>query len=271
MDRVGFAGDWHGNFKWARNCIRAFASQGIGTVFHLGDFGLWPGADGEEYLQRLHQECDSSSVALFITLGNHEDYDRVSSMSTDGDGWMFIERYPLFRFAPRGHIWEHSGALFASLGGAVSIDRGTRIPGRTWWPDEAIGENDVAALRRNLNAFGGGVVDIMLTHDAPAGVTRQGIVPRPSWVTEEIEFDAWQGRLLLAEACDVAQPRSLLHGHWHEWHHDVLTGAGYVTEVWALPEDGNWRNCISGIPTPGIGITEATYVLTGGEVPPLKP
>jgi hypothetical protein len=256
LGQVGFAGDWHGNTAWAGHCVGAFANAGISRVFHLGDFGLWPGEDGKRYLQGLHDACDAAELTLFVTLGNHEDYDRVSRMRTDDSGWLYMDDYPLFRFAPRGHVWRSEGVLYASLGGAGSVDMRHRTPGKSWWPQEAITAEDVAALSANLEAVGGGRVDVMLTHDAPAGLIRRGMMPRPSWITEEVEAYCWQGRVLLAEACDIAQPRSLLHGHWHDWYEDDFEGDGYQVKVWGLPEDGKVRNCVTASPEAGAGVAK---------------
>lgn len=263
---VGFAGDWHGNDHWATQCVRVFGELGLDTVYHLGDFGLWPGYEGKHYLRRLHEACETAGVTLFITLGNHEDYDRVALMRTDEDGWLFLKDYPLFRFAPRGHVWRVGDVVFASLGGAGSIDKHHRKPGRSWWPQEAIVAEDVAALRDNLALAGlgpEGRVDVMLTHEAPAGLRREGMVPRPSWLSEEVEHYCWSGRVVLAEAVELARPHALLHGHWHDWYQDEFTGAGFSTRVWGLPEDGNFRNCLVGVPVAGVGLVEARLALAG--------
>lgn len=258
---VGFAGDWHGNEAWSCHGVETFARLGVDTVYHLGDFGLWPGREGKFYLERLHKTCAQFDVRLFITLGNHEDYDRVAVMQTDEDGWLFLKNYPLFRFAPRGHVWCHSGAVFASMGGAGSVDIHHRTPGKSWWAQEAIVPADVDALTANMAAAGVERVDVMLTHDAPAGVHRRGMMPRPRWITEEVEKYCHDGRVVLAEGVEVARPRVLLHGHWHDWYDDQFEGAGFVTKVWGLPDDGNWRNLAVGEPTAGVGLTDFGFAI----------
>ena len=42
---VGLAGDWHGNTDWAVMCLDLFKDQDISTIYHLGDFGVWPWGD----------------------------------------------------------------------------------------------------------------------------------------------------------------------------------------------------------------------------------
>ena len=38
-------GDWHGDVGFGLDAIRSAAAAGVGTMLHVGDFGLdWPGA-----------------------------------------------------------------------------------------------------------------------------------------------------------------------------------------------------------------------------------
>lgn len=259
--RTAFAGDWHGNAYWARLCLTGFAAAGCSTVYHLGDFGLWPGADGKDYLVRVHRALDEHDQTLYIILGNHEDYDRVSQMHTDDAGWLYLTDYPRMRFAPRGHVWLDGQTRMAALGGATSIDRAFRKPGRSWWAEEEITKADVQALVENVGEQGWERVDVFLTHDAPAGPRRIGFNPKPAWFTEEIEHDAWAGRLLLREATDNVKPRWLLHGHWHDYYRDVIEGvdaegSDYTCEVIGLADDGNPRNVITACLTPKVGLTD---------------
>lgn len=259
--RTAFAGDWHGNVSWARRCLAGFASAGCSTIYHLGDFGLWPDAAGKDYLVRVHRALDEHEQSLYIILGNHEDYDRVSRMRTDDAGWLCLKNYPRMRFAPRGHVWLDGQTRMAALGGATSIDRGFRIPGRSWWPEEEITQANVQTLAANVAEQGWDRVDVFLTHDAPAGLPRIGFNPKPAWFTEEIERDAWAGRVLLREATDNVKPRWLLHGHWHGYYRDTIEGVDaarhdYTCEVIGLADDGNPRNVLTARLTPGVGLTD---------------
>ncbi len=161
--------------------IRLFAAQGISTIYHVGDFGLWPGATGEYFLKTLHRACVDRDLEMFIVLGNHEDYHRAAAMQLDEQGWLCLESYPRFHFAPRGHAWiDAHGARFAALGGAGSIDRNTRRIGIDWWPQEELTQFDCDRLVTNVRSQQWARVDVMLTHDAPAGLRRLGMTARPA-------------------------------------------------------------------------------------------
>lgn len=256
---TGIAGDWHGNGAWATHVLGAFAARGVRVAYHAGDFGLWPGSHGKQYLQRVHRALEANDQELFIVLGNHEDYDRVAVMRAGEDGWLRLRDYPRLRFAPRGHAWIDRGCAMAALGGAFSIDKGFRAEGRDWWPQESITSDDCAALAGNVRAMGWQAVDVLITHDAPAGLTRKGLHPKPAWFTEEIQAEAYRQRVLLRDAADQVAPRWLAHGHWHEWARDGwdgidASGAAYRCEVVGLASDGLPGNAIVAELVPGRGL-----------------
>lgn len=259
---VGFAGDWHGNLPWARSRLQLFAAAGVSTVYQVGDFGLWHGPSGKKFLRVVNATCEESDIRLDVVLGNHENYDRVKVMRSDDDGWLFLKDYPRIRFAPRGHTWTDAGGTrFAALGGAGSIDRNLRRPGVSWWPEEELSEDDCAALVRNVRRESWQRVDVMLTHDAPAGLRRLGVRPTPVWLTPEVQEYCDVQRVRLRAAMDEVAPRSLVHGHWHGSYRDgwdglTSTGADYRCEVVGLPEDDILANAITAIPVPGVGLSE---------------
>lgn len=63
---------------------------------------------------------------------------------------------------PRPARLTIDGRSVLSLGGGTSVDRGSRIEGLTWWPDEAITDEHVAA------AIAGGPANLVLAHESPA-------------------------------------------------------------------------------------------------------
>lgn len=264
MALIGFAGDWHGNTAWAQSCLKMFASHGVTQVYHVGDFGVWPGPEGEKFLRRTAKVADSFGQTLYIVLGNHENYDRVARMDLDSDGWLTLPAYPALKFAPRAHAWQDShGVSFAALGGAGSIDRNLREEGKTWWQAEEITDTDVAAfaslpLLRAIAGNDSPPVDIMLSHEAPAGLLRGG-GPLPHFATPEVLHYCQEQRVRLRTAVEVARPRWLIHGHWHQFIHDALEGITvdsqeFHTQVIGLDRDGSQDNCVLADIAPGRGI-----------------
>jgi hypothetical protein len=215
-DYIGVAGDWHGNKGWARMRILDFADLGITKILHLGDFGVWNGNSGDKYLHRVNHVLNDNNQKIYVTLGNHEDYVRVSRFSPvlegPDKGWFHERAYPNILYASRGFRWEWSGTSFVSLGGANSIDRAYphRIENFSWWSGEQISYGDVIRTRE------GGYADVFLAHDCPEGVPLFGghKAGKGNWSYEDLEY-AEKSRKSLRSAVDRVQPRLFLHGHYH--------------------------------------------------------
>lgn len=258
--RVGIAGDWHGNTRWAGKVLDDFAAAGITRVYQVGDFGVWPGQGGIDFLASIDARLAGHGQHLFVIPGNHEDYDQLDALPHDAEGWLSHAGYPRIRFAPRGHTWDAGGTRFAALGGAGSIDRIPRTPGVSWWPQEEITDADVATLTANVAERGWDRIDVLLTHEAPAGVRRVGIRRGPAWLTPEVEHYCNTQRIRLREAVDAVAPFDVVHGHWHDWYHDQIDGirpdgTQYTSVVRGLSCDGMLEHAGIAEVTPGEGIT----------------
>lgn len=261
MDTVGFAGDWHGTTHAAIRRLNALAGRGVQHIYQVGDFGLWPGWQGERYLADLHEVCERNDQILYIVLGNHDDHTRHASMDVHANGWKILHDYPRLWFAPRAHTWlDSNGVRFASLVGAGSIDIAFRREGVSWWREEEITEEDCAELVDKVRARKWDRVDIVLTHDAPAGLVRLGMQPPPNYLTPEIAKYCWEQRVRLRTAMDAIAPRTLVHGHWHESFRDGWEGVrtdteeGYYCRVVGLPNESWKDNAVSAVLQAGVGI-----------------
>src|SRR4029078_12562241 len=157
--RIAIAGDWHANTAWARKMIDHAKEQGATAIIHLGDFGWnYPRffvADMPRMLRRAGLVC-------YWVDGNHEDFPRLQAYPI-GPGGLRKVAASLFHL-PRGHRFPLGGVRFLACGGAVSVDRHRRVEGHTWWPQETITAQDIAACEH------GGKTDVLLSHDCPAGV-----------------------------------------------------------------------------------------------------
>lgn len=217
--KVALVGDWHGNDRWAISVLDRLASEGVTTVYQLGDFGLWPGFEGENYLQNIVTACEGLGITLWITPGNHEDYSQIEDPENfDGEvpPLQVLAEGPGFQVAilPRGYSWEIGGKKFLSFGGAPSIDFQFRKPGRSWWAEEMIRDSDIMRLEDR------GEIDVMLAHDSPDGGTAavQKIIDTPShlsgWSDKALEY-AREGRIKMNQAVELVDPRVFAHGHYH--------------------------------------------------------
>ena len=229
---IGLAGDWHGNGRWARHVLESMAAAGVTVVEQLGDFGVWPGVQGQQYLDEVQGAARRAGITVYVTPGNHEDYDQINAMPVGDDGLQHWEGRPNIALRPRGMRWELGGRTFVSLGGAPSIDYQGRTEGVSWWKEEMITEEEALAVAE------GGYADIMLAHDSPDGGTRrvQSIIANPSsWSYAGLAY-AKQGRALMNLAYMGVKPLLFAHGHYHVW--DDSGEEDAVTRFLSLNADG---------------------------------
>lgn len=231
--RIVVAGDWHGAAPWAIDVIRRTAGQRIRTIVQVGDLGVGPWfGRPDAFLPRLDERLDRAGVRLLVVPGNHENYDTLVAAPLDDDGTIVLgER---IRALPRGHRWTIGGRRFGALGGATSVDRGSRLPGGSWWAAEAITLGDVEAL-------GDEPVDILVTHEAPAGV----LLVSPLQVPDDLRRVADYGRRLVRRAVENTRPAVHLCGHWHQrWTDDLVRDDGGVTRVEVLDREETPGNAV---------------------------
>jgi hypothetical protein len=100
--RIGVAGDWHGDTRWARTYIAQLAEHEVRSLFHLGDFGIWPGPRGRLFISDLNSACIKHRTHLHHP-GNHDDYDQIEELPILDDGLAWLTDH--IAVIPRGHRW----------------------------------------------------------------------------------------------------------------------------------------------------------------------
>jgi len=245
--RIVVAGDWHGNAGWAQHVIGMAAGRlddknpsALRIIFHLGDFGVWPGEAGEKYLRQVSEALRAADMVLWFVDGNHEDFPQMHA-KVERNRRMFpggigeTEIAPDIYWQPRGTRWMWHGRQWLALGGAVSLDKAIRAEGETWWPEEEITDE------QEREVIGGGHADVMVTHDCPAGVTHTYPPPPPFWDVRDLaRGDAHQERL--QRVVDAVQPSHLMHGHLHRSYQRVCDFGYGPVEVTGLNRDGEKWN-----------------------------
>jgi len=218
---VTVTGDWHGESDFVEAVVRAapVGRAGRPVLLQLGDFGIWPGRSGARFLDRLEVVLHERDAIVLFVDGNHEDHPQLLAGPLRADGLRVVR--PRVYHLPRGFRWTWHGLSWLALGGAHSIDWATRVAGTDWWPaQEALTVVDVGA------AAAAGPVDILVSHDCPAGVSIPGIRdPAPGQPPElhrELVIESMH-RLLLRSVVEWTQPDRVLHGHYHKRHDGTLT------------------------------------------------
>lgn len=211
MTQIGLLGDVHGNFTWMHYALDKFNSRGIDTILQLGDLGISSDARGMWFAKSINYLLNTHRQTMYVTPGNHEDYDEIERVPIAEDGWQHYRPHVLL--APRGHRWTWDDRTFVSLGGAASVNRERLLSysKKAWWEQEAITQADVDLT------VAGGQADVMVAHDAPHGIKTivSGVKGNPmGFEKQDLEY-AEEGRTLMTEAFMGVQPKVFLHGHYH--------------------------------------------------------
>lgn len=223
--RVAIAGDWHGDIWVGTRALEDIRKLGVQRVLHLGDFGVG------FYKRSLSPVLIDLDMEIWVTLGNHENYDLVRQLPVENGVATLDDRILLL---PRGHAWEDDGVRFLSLGGASSIDRSQRRPGWSWWADELITQADVETA---ITSSPSGT-DILLTHEAPeiAGVV-EGF-PFGYWPLED-EKTSLSQRKLVEQVWQGTKPYRTFHGHHHKRYDREV---GYGQWIHGLADNNDPKN-----------------------------
>lgn len=210
-------GDTHGSLPAIKYALNVARREGCGRVVQVGDFGF--GWDLELPMeQRFEHQVNilakKYDVDFFWLDGNHENFDELENRVDFGSSAPEQMLSNLW-YLPRGATWSWDGCQFMSLGGAYSIDKHRRVEAISWWPQELLTRAQVeAALDR-------GPVDVLLAHDAPAGIP----VLENNMIPHHVSFANRKAVLAVMEA---VQPKLLVHGHYHYPYTDVLRGVSVV-------------------------------------------
>lgn len=226
MANIGFLGDTHGNTRFTIEAIKEAHNRNCETILQLGDFGIWDHIPaGVRFLDDVDAELEKREMKLIFCDGNHECFDRLYDddiYPVSDDGFRRVRKN--IWHAPRGHIWEMGGVTFMAMGGAHSIDgpKGAWPQGRgpgydrihglfdlgAWWPQETIKVDEAQqAIERALDwKETNGNIDVLISHDCPAGVSIPNIHGYPAGNSN---------RELLAQVCDAADPNYIFCGHYH--------------------------------------------------------
>jgi hypothetical protein len=199
------------------------------TVLHVGDFGLdWPGPKRGRYESKLNRYLLELGVTLIVSGGNHDNWDTLEKLPVEADGLATFRSN--IRVLPRGGRTLTDGLVVGALGGAFSVDQAQRTEGKDWWRNEEPTREDAQKL------VAGGPVDILIFHDAPAGVPLKGDFKPPLAVRSRAE----QTRVLLRQVVDTLAPPNVFCGHWHQRRiHELTHQDGRISRVDVLNKENS--------------------------------
>jgi len=230
-----FSGDFHAGSVGELDCITKEAllerhgREKYNLIkYHiiLGDGGfMWP--DNQENDEYNYKTLARRPFPVLCVIGNHEPILGMDNMTeTDigiGESVYQIQDNPFVAYLKRGKVYTIDGFKCLVLGGALSIDKKLRKPGKTWWEKEYWTEKekqDLFALLKTDNTF-----DCVLTHTGPDRVNRmlfQFPLSFPIHIKDEVAY--------MNDRIDAQiQCHDWWCGHWHKdiYHYDTNADRGY--------------------------------------------
>jgi hypothetical protein len=207
---IGVLGDTHGDMEHLLTVSETMWRRGVSVLLVLGDFGfLWPGRNWNIDLDKLSRRLAARDQILYFVDGNHELFPALYSFPVSEDGLRRLRRNIIH--IPRGYRTTlHSGRTLAALGGANSVDAGSRLVGSSWWPGESITDEDLAAV-------GSDSADVMVGHDAPLDVPilDRYLAETDRWWPESGVAYSAAGRRVFHRGFLQVRPQLYLGGHYH--------------------------------------------------------
>jgi len=211
-ERIAFVGDYHGNLHMAELQHMRLANQGINLTVQAGDFGfIWSKSQyNADNLNYLNKKLGLMGTTMLVVLGNHENYDIIDENLGD-EPWFAGDNIVIL---PRAYKFKVHNLDILGVGGAPSIDRKFREPGKSWWPQEMIDDSIVE------KAIAFGKADVVISHDAGTLMTPkvQQIVSHsiPDSLRDgSLEADLVHGRQQIGKVIASANPHWHIHGHYH--------------------------------------------------------
>ncbi len=206
-------GDTHGNTRHMLNVIKIAKKEDCTYIVQLGDFGLWDHyPEGVEFLDEVEASLEANNLTLYWIGGNHENYDRIEQyINDDPSSGPFVKIRDQILYIKRGAAWTWDGVAFLAMGGAFSIDKNARVPGRSWWPQESITDQDVTDTIESGTLL---QPSILLTHEAPDGCPLDNLVGF-FYVHKKLEEICQAQREKVSAVVRATKPELIYHGHYH--------------------------------------------------------
>jgi len=234
--KIAFVGDVHGQTaQMLHACVTAH-NHGATHILQLGDFGIWD--KDTEFLNTVNKYLQDNAMQLYFIDGNHENFPRLYAHPLAEDGTRSVRTN--IHHLPRGFVFTWDDFTFMAMGGAYSIDRRFRTLNRDFWTEELITDNDIATARANAK---GRVIDVLLTHDSPAGAPNSitddlASQAKAAWFFGENHLEGCnEHRERLRLVAQAADPAFIAHGHYHKYMSGVYTQpSGKKTVVLGLDE-----------------------------------
>ena len=199
-------GDLHG--EWGR-LNQLISKKKPDIILQCGDFGWWPSLDIRyPILYGRRQTWCSKGIKpqgsrVYWCDGNHEEHTALSQTGS------IKELYAGIHHASRGStLVLPTGQTVLFAGGATSIDKDRRTPGRDWFPEENITNEELDRMLSHDR------IDIVISHTCPDSFDLSDYIAE-DYSSYNKRLDA--NRVALDVVLEQYSPEFWFFGHWHKF------------------------------------------------------
>lgn len=185
-----FIGDIHADWKWYNQI-----TEKLTDTIQVGDFGCGFEKYSTEQLN-INSMIENNHQVI---RGNHDNPEIIKTLPT------YIQ----------DGTFDKSGEVFC-IGGAQSIDRGYRIEGVSWWPDEELTQDRFYQI---MDFYEKSEPEIVATHDCPFDIYKilYGESSRPSITSQA-----------LSSIFYIHKPKYWIFGHHHITFSEIIDGTRFI-------------------------------------------
>ena len=231
-----FSGDFHANdsnelsYITKHNLVKKYNYERFKDIrYHiiLGDCAfLRP--DNYKTDRFNYKALSFRPFPILCVLGNDEPiYGMNNIPEVDiglGESVYQIQAVPFVAYLKRGKVYTIDGIKFLVLGGALSVDKSCRTPGKTWWEKEYWSQdekNNLFKLIESENTF-----DFVLSHTGPDHINMKLFGCRLSSSSCKMDDEV---AFMNDEVHENIQFIEWWCGHFHQnlYYYDSKTNRGY--------------------------------------------
>lgn len=209
-------GDIHGNISEMTNKIKECGTN-VNFV-QIGDFGLGFHGPTEYFdkLQYLHWELEGTESKLYVIRGNHDN----PAFWVPGNGYDFKN----IHFVRDNTVIKIDDKICYFAGGAISIDRTSRIQGVSYWKNESYNFFPPTYPSEDVSLE---LIDIVFAHDVYHPISKFDMnspfvkewARRDSKLMNDlIESQNQMGELFDYIKGSCGNKLIWVHGHYHQSH-----------------------------------------------------
>lgn len=205
MKNVYVIGDLHTNWYVLNKFIK---NKNPDIILQVGDFGFWPHFHGSDKFKKgeIFDQYNivSPKTNLYFIDGNHDNHEVLQKLTKQfgHKSPIKMEKFTNVFYMPRCSTLNVNNKTILFIGGAKSIDKKSRTPYISWWPEEEPTYKDF----ENLPDI---KIDIVISHTLPEMCLY--FVDKYFSIGYQRDFT----RLVLNEVFEKYNPKKWFFGHWH--------------------------------------------------------